>query len=239
MKREGTPFDHELHVIDESICRKHRQLLNWDAPGRRRNHIHQINCWTLSAFLSELSYEKHEEKETWEGRRTWERARCITHWSGTWSLFLSYASEAVWAGGAAGLQLVMQWEPSSETQGRICGWQRRHREGKPRHQPQPGGSGNVHRDLRQINRKNCKVLTECRVSLGPPWLLRHPWDPCPPPLCCLQCWKGGGWWCGTHHIQNHREDLRASASPQERWRFIEFQWGGGGSFWWRTGQIPP
>lgn len=79
-----------------------RQLLNWDAPGRRRNHIHQINCWTLSAFQSECSYEKQEEKETWEGRRTWERARSITHWSGTWSLFLSYGSKVV-------EQLVCSW----------------------------------------------------------------------------------------------------------------------------------
>lgn len=28
MKSEGAPFDHEPHVTDESICRRHRQLLN-------------------------------------------------------------------------------------------------------------------------------------------------------------------------------------------------------------------
>lgn len=41
--------------------------------------------------------------------------------------------------------------------------------------------------------------------------------PCPPSLCCLWCCRGGGWWCGTHHMQNYSGDLEASASPQEKW----------------------
>lgn len=219
MKSEGTSFVHEPHITEESICRRHRQLLNWDTPGRR-NHIHQINSWTLSAFQSESSYEKHEEKERWEGRGTWERARSITHWSETWSFFLSYDSEVVWAGGAPGLQLVMQWEPSSGTQGRINGWQRRHRGGALRHQPPSGGQG------MSTNRENCKILTGCRLSLGPPWHWVTPKPPCPFSLCCLRCWEGGGWWCGTHHIQNHSGDLGASGSPQERWGCTDFHWGG-------------
>jgi len=74
----------EARVIDEDICRRWRQLLHWDASGRRRNHSYQINCWTIDAFHSEYSHKKHPEKETaalrsagWHFRRTWERKRSI------------------------------------------------------------------------------------------------------------------------------------------------------------------
>lgn len=232
MKSEGTSFVHEPHIIEESICRRHRQLLNWDTPGRR-NHIHQINCWTLSAFQSESSYEKHEEKERWEGRETWERARSITHWSETWSFFLSYDSEVVWAGGAPGLQLVMQWEPSSGTQGRINGWQRRHRGGALRHQPPSGGQG------MSTNRENCKILTGCRLSLGPPW---HWVTPKPPAPSLSAACGAGKEEVDDVGLTTFRTTVGISglqAAPRRGGDVLISTGEGRGSFWCRTGQIPP
>lgn len=239
MKSEGTLFVHEPHVIEESICRRHRWLLNWAAPGRRRNHIHQINCWTLSAFQSESNYEEHKEKETWEGRRTWKRARFITHWSGTWTLFLSYDSEVVWAGGAPGLQLVLQWEASSETQGRISGWQRRHREGAPRHQPQLGGQGMSTGNWGRLTEKTAKSW----LGTGCPWVLPGMGWPLSPPVPSLSAACSAGKEevddVGLTTFRTTVGIWGLQPAPRRGGNLLISTGEGGGSFWCRTGQIPP
>lgn len=206
------------------------QLLNWDAPGRRRNHIHQINCWTLSTFLSEPSYEKHEEKETWEGRRTWERTRCITHCSGTCSPFLSSASEAVWAGGAPGLQLVMQWEPSSEHRAGSGGA----RADTGREPPDTNPSLGVRECAQGPGADSQRKLQSpdgCRVSLGP---LRHPWAPVPPSLLPAVLGRRRLVLWDSPHSEPQWGPGGVRQPPGE----VEVYWWGG-SFWCRTGQIPP
>lgn len=185
-----------------------------------------LNPFRLSARISS---EKHEEKETWKGRRTWERARSVTHWSGTWSLFLSYDSEVVWAGGAPGLQLVMQWEPSSETQGRICGWHRRHREGAPRHQAQPGGQGMSTGNWGRLTEKTAKAWQ----GAGCPWVPPGDWVTSEPlsPLSLLSVVLGRRrLMTQDSHIQNHSVDLGTSASPLHRWGLNDFHCGGGRLF---------
>lgn len=69
-------------VTGEDICSRLRQLSNWDAEGRRRNHSNQINCGSVYAFHWEYGYVEHQGKGT-QLRGvlggTWERKASITH----------------------------------------------------------------------------------------------------------------------------------------------------------------